>query len=442
MLSKHHHAYRGRHSTTTALMEITDLIYRGADANEIIATLSVDQSAAFDCVVHRTLIEKLEMYGLDQHSLRWINSYLTDRSAYVAIGSAASRIHSTPFGVPQGSVLGPLLYLCYVNDFPAVVEKDECSNEQHKDNTKLFGGDCEICGTLPVFADDGLYVISGKSRFGNQLKIEEMFIRIRDFLNSNGLELNESKTGLTEFMVCQKRTRMRGIPPELTAAEKIEENGRIKFLDKHITDKSQIKILGLVLKNNLSWEAHLVGKTKPLLPAVRRIVGMLSRLRNVLSRRARLQLANALVVSKISYAISIWGHTSENYILKAQTSLNMAARFVSGMNKRTSKRILMKSCNWLDIDQLRAQSTLLHVWKTVNWNVPCYMRELITIEPNLMIATSIPRLQIVENSFRCESVRLWNLLPDLLRQETNLGRFKSGMRKWLIEGGMFEVGND
>ena len=297
-ISKHHHAYRGRYSTTTALMEIMDLISRGADANEIIATLSVDQSAAFDCMIHQTLLEKLEMYGLDPHALEWIRSYLSGRSTYVAIGSAVSRIHSTPFGVPQGSVLGPLLYLCYVNDFPEVVERDDCTNEQHDDKTKLFGGDCEKCGTLPVFADDGLYIVSGKSRFGNQLKLDEMFTQIRDYLNANGLELNESKTGLTEFMVCQKRARTRGIPPDLTAAERIEDQDGIKFMDKHITDKPQMKILGLTLNNNLSWEAHLTGKKKPLLPAVRKIVGMLSRLRNALSKRARLQLANALVVSK------------------------------------------------------------------------------------------------------------------------------------------------
>ena len=152
-LSTHQHAYRGMYSTTSALMEIMDLISRGADANEVIATLSIDQSAAFDCVKHSTLLEKLELYGMDVHALEWMQSYLKGRSAYVAIGSASSNIVSTPDGVPQGSVLGPLLYLCYVNDFPAVAEEDDCVNASHKSESRLFGEECgnlrkpdSICG--------------------------------------------------------------------------------------------------------------------------------------------------------------------------------------------------------------------------------------------------------------------------------------------------------
>ena len=134
-------------------------------------------------------------------------------------------------------------------------------------------------------------------------------------------------------------------------------------------------MLGLTLNNNLSWEAHLVGKKKPLIPAVRKVIGMLSQLKQVLSWKARLQLTNALVVSKLLYGISLWGHTSEVYRLKAQTSLNLAARFVTGLSKRTRQGTLMSSVNWLDINQMKNHSALLHLWKIVNWNSPQYMRE-------------------------------------------------------------------
>ena len=433
LISGHHHAYRDRHSTTTALIEIVNRIYRGADLNEISATLSVDQSAAFDCVRHSTLLEKLELYGVDSHACEWIGSYLTNRSSYVAIGSATSSIHSSPFGVPQGSVLGPLLYLCYVNDFTAVVEDDECEDDAHRDDVRLFGNDCDSCGILPAYADDGLYIVTGKSRFGNQIKIEKTFGRIRDFLNGLGLELNESKTHLTEFMVCQKRSRLGGIPPDLTASEKVEKNGSIKFIDKHVTDKPQLKMLGLILNNNLSWEAHLIGQKKPLIPGVRKVIGMLSKLRGALSIKARLQLVNALVVSKFLYGICLWGHTSEVYRRMAQTALNLAARFVTGLGRRTRQTTLMSEVNWLDIDQLKNQSALLHLWKIVNWNAPQSMREGMTLVTDCLIELDGPRLQIVENSFKFESARVWNRLPVELRMESRLGTFKAGVRRWLLD---------
>ena len=85
---------------------------------------------------------------------------------------------------------------------------------------------------------------------------------------------------------------------------------------------------------------------------------------------------------------------------------------------------------------MTAHSSLVAMWKAINWNIPQFLAELITIEPNLEVTTSVPRLQIVGNSFRWESVRLWNLLPSHLRLETRISKFKSGVKLWLIEDGM------
>ena len=165
---------------------------------------------------------------------------------------------------------------------------------------------------------------------------------------------------------------------------------------------------------------------------------MLSRLGRVIGFKARLQLANALIVSKFAYAISIWGHTSETYRKKAQCTLNLAARFVSKLNKRTKTDELMKACNWMSIAQLTAHSSLLILWKTINWNIPHFLNELISVDSNLNITTTIPRLLIVENSFRWEAVRIWNLLPQSLKEEKRIGKFKSGVKTWLVEGGLDE----
>ena len=111
-------------STTTALIQMMDSISEATDANQMSATMCTDHSAAFDCIKHSTLKNKLKLFGLDKITLDWIRLYLDTRSFYIVIGSAQSKIISTNHRVPQGSVLGPLLYLVYVNELPSVIEDD------------------------------------------------------------------------------------------------------------------------------------------------------------------------------------------------------------------------------------------------------------------------------------------------------------------------------
>ena len=188
LLSPQHHAYRTNHNTSTALIHLMDSLATAADTNLITATMCIDLTAAFDCVPHSTLMDKLSYYGLDETTMKWIRLYLNARSSFVSIGSADSRIISTPQGVPQGSVLGPLLYLLFVN------EDRDCSNQVHSQTDRLFPPDCKLCGIFPMYADDGQYQISSNNRDQNQDKLERNFWEIRNYLNANGLNVNQSKT--------------------------------------------------------------------------------------------------------------------------------------------------------------------------------------------------------------------------------------------------------
>ena len=153
-LHVNHHAYRSRHSTSTALIQLMDLIVTATDGNLITTSLSLDLSAAFDCVEHSILLDKLAYYGLDNGTLKWIKSYLSFRSSFVAIGSSKSIIKPSPHGVPQGSCMGPLLYLNYVNEMPTIMEDEHCPSPVHKKKDTLFPSICNQCGVLPTYADE------------------------------------------------------------------------------------------------------------------------------------------------------------------------------------------------------------------------------------------------------------------------------------------------
>ena len=431
-ISSCHHAYRKKYSTTTALIHIMDAVATATDLNLITASMTMDLSAAFDCVSHETLRQKLDFYGLDESTKSWITSYLQYRSSYVVIGSAVSTIRSSPQGVPQGSVLGPLLYLLYVNEMPCVVENKDCKDPTHKQTNSLFPPECKKCGTFIMYADDGQYLVSTNSRNQNQELIESTFWRLRDFLNANDLQVNESKTGLTEFMTHQKRSKIRGIPPDLTVKEEITDRAGISRLDDRlISDKPICKLLGLSLQNNLTWDAHLSTGPKAVLPAVRRQLGMLHKLRDKISQKAMLLLVNSLALSKMAYAMTLWGHSTENHTRKAQVVQNAAARLVTGKSKLTRQKELLSDCNWLDILDWTEYHSQIQLWKLLRWKLPAYLVDKISPNEDETLTTSSPRLRLVANTFRWKSVQSWNLLPVHLRETTGLKQFKTGLKNWL-----------
>ena len=138
MLNESTHAYRNGRSTTTTLIELTEQLYTAIDANKIASIMTLDQSAAFDCVIHKVLLDKLEMYNISGDVLKWICSYLMYRTQFVEIGTSQSKMYAMERGVPQGSVLGPLLYSLYTNEMSVAIKNPNCKDKVHLNKDELF----------------------------------------------------------------------------------------------------------------------------------------------------------------------------------------------------------------------------------------------------------------------------------------------------------------
>ena len=420
------HAYRKDTNTTTAMIQISDTILEATDKNLVTTLVTVDESAAFDCVSTEILLSKLELYNLDRQSIKWIKSYLTERSQFVQIGAKKSDITPVNRGVPQGSVLGPILYSVYTNELPEVIVSQECTEEAHQKQDKLFSENCTNCGSLPCFADDATYIVSRKTRSELQDKITENMDKIKKFLNNNDLTVNTSKTKMLEVMVKQKRTKMKGTQPEIVTTNEAGE-------ELIIRPDISLRILGGNFHRNLSWTAHLEVGEIPLLPTLRKRLGALKHLSKGIPKKCRLILANGFIMSKIVYLIPLWGGTYSRQMGKVQTLMNMTARWINDASRKTKTSILMEKCKWLNIRELIKYHSAIAIWKILKSGKPEHLRSRITLDEEGLMVSRNPRLQTTGLGLLWRGQELWNSIPQEAREAQTIARFKTNIKKWIME---------
>ena len=224
------HAYKKGYSTTSSLLQLSDLLFQACKSKQIAVAMAIDESSAFECVNKEILLKKMSLYNFGTSVTDWIDDYLSFRSQYVQISNKKSSMKTMKQGVPQGSVMGPILFLLYTNKLPESIKEDDWSNPKHMktNNTdRLFNSDCEDCGHINGYANDTTYVTSSKSRTDNQEKITMKLESIRTHLSANKLVINMGKMTVLETMARQKRCTIGGIPPSLNV---IDENGRPKVV--------------------------------------------------------------------------------------------------------------------------------------------------------------------------------------------------------------------
>ena len=177
-----HHGFRTQHNTTTALIEMVDKWIESFDEGKISAVVALDMSAAFDLVDKDILLKKLKAYKVKENTVNWISSYLSDRKQRVYIDGHLSDEIDVTVGVPQGSILGPLLYIIYTSDLPNIVH--QCTPFEEGENINL---NCKECGSLCCYADDSTFTISGRDPDLLSVQISNQYKNIAEYMTNNKL---------------------------------------------------------------------------------------------------------------------------------------------------------------------------------------------------------------------------------------------------------------
>ena len=278
ILYEYQYGFRQNHSTIQALIEITDYLKSSIDNKEHVCGIFLDLTKAFDTVDHQILLYKLNNYGVRGIANKLIRSYLTNRCQYVEINKIQSSKKSINYGVPQGSVLGPLLFLIYINDI----------------------GRCSQVGKLRIFADDTSGFVAGKNIDEIIANSEILMGNINNWLKSNKLTLSANKSNFVIFR--SSHSRLDRIPSTLN------------FGENSIKRVNSVKYLGITLEEHLNWSEHVENVCNSL----KKCFGTFYNIRDYLNKDQIRTIYYSLVYSKITYALAVYGLTTNENVQQIQ----------------------------------------------------------------------------------------------------------------------------
>ena len=286
-------AYRAFHSTETALLKVVADILLALDTGDLAMLTLLDLSAAFDSVDQETFLRRLmTSYGLDGTVVMWLASYLGDRTQYVRCSATTSSTSAMLCGVPQGSVLGPILFLLYTADLLQLIKHHQLHPHLYADDTQIYG----YCRPSSV---DSL-----------QEKMSVCVDDVQSWMRANRLQLNPNKT---EVLWCSSARRQYQIPTT-----------SVRIGNTSVLPVSSVRDLGVCLDGDLAMRTHVTTTVKGCFAALRQIRSV----RRSLPRHALLTLVRALIISKVDYCNSLLAGISDNQMSRLQSVLNAAARLV------------------------------------------------------------------------------------------------------------------
>ena len=376
-------------STEKAIIYLTEFLYDTLDAKEIALTVFVDFTKAFDMVNHEILLAKLYRYGIRGVALDLFKSYLSDRTQAVRIKNAISPPKLVNIGVPQGSILGPILFILYINDLP---------NFSNQSFTSLYADD-----TTLTFRNDNL--IQLLECCNTEL------VKFHKWTLANRLIMNASKT---QYMVFTNRN------VDLNSVSILVNNVPLERVDC-------FKYLGLVIDEKLSYKLHcqyISGK-------ISRSLGVFYRIRNNLDLQCLKMLYYSLIHPYLFYCNLVWGNARFTHINPVFVLQKRSMRIIFYTSFRSPSNPLFNSANILKIHDVYKLALGCYIYENSGSEV--FVRDH-SYETRFSshLLPSFRRLYVSQQSVYYLGPVLWNSLPDMIKNSSNLLLFKTRLKKYLL----------
>ena len=394
--------FRNKHSTIQAIMEMNSDVLESLDNKQKTIATFLDLSKAFDTIDHKILLTKLKHYGIRGNPLNWFKSYLNQRTQYVSYKNNCSSKTTVTYGIPQGSVLGPLLFIIYTNDLPSCLKNSK---------TILFADDTTIYSTAPHL--NQAYV-----------NLNTDLNSLADWFKANKLSLNVNKT---VYMVFSNNH-----------ADHDNHQFELKIGPERITRVTETRFLGIILDNKLKWNHHIKHvKTKlsSSLYAIRMA-------KNILASHQLKTVYNSLFQPYIDYGIILWGTATKKVIHPIQILQKRAIRLVAKANYNEHCNPLFKQINVLNIPDTHQLHVNRFMYQYHNNTLPDSLLSMFTPNRNIHRHNTQnrdnPHILTMRTASAQLSIKhtgpiLWQSTPHTIQQAQTLTSFTKSYKKHLLQ---------